>query len=82
MNDKTIKILLIEDNAGDIRLIREMLTEAKYIAFDLECVDRLSTGLERNARGDIDIYCWISGCRIVKDSIHSTRSMTKPRKCQ
>jgi signal transduction histidine kinase len=55
MNDKTIKILLIEDNAGDIRLIREMLTEAKYIAFDLECVDRLSTGLERNARGDIDI---------------------------
>ncbi|RLI37915.1 hypothetical protein DRO66_03050 [Candidatus Bathyarchaeota archaeon] len=55
MNDKTIKILLIEDNAGDIRLIREMLTEAKYIAFDLECADRLSTGLARNARGDIDI---------------------------
>ncbi len=55
MNDKTIRILMIEDNAGDVRLIREMLTEAKHIEFDLESVDRLSTGLERTARGDIDI---------------------------
>jgi PAS domain S-box-containing protein len=55
MNDKTIRILLIEDNPGDVRLIREMLAEAKYITFDLECVDRLSTGLERYARGDIDL---------------------------
>ena len=29
MSQKTIRILLIEDNIGDARLIREMLSEAR-----------------------------------------------------
>ncbi|MGE5526408.1 MAG: putative bifunctional diguanylate cyclase/phosphodiesterase [Rhodospirillaceae bacterium] len=38
-------ILLIEDNPGDARLIREMLAEGEP-AFRLEAVDRLARGLE------------------------------------
>jgi PAS domain S-box-containing protein len=52
---KPIKVLLIEDNPGDARLIREMLAEERGATFDLERADRLSTGLERLAKGEIDV---------------------------
>ncbi|MGB2727486.1 MAG: response regulator [Halobacteriota archaeon] len=55
MSDKQIKVLLIEDNPGDARLIREMLSEVSAVQFDLTCADRLSAGLERLAAGDIDM---------------------------
>ncbi|MBC8264007.1 MAG: PAS domain S-box protein [Anaerolineales bacterium] len=55
MNDKHIRALLIEDNPGDARLIREMLKEAGAAQFELACADRLSTGLERLAERDIDV---------------------------
>jgi signal transduction histidine kinase len=55
IEDKLIKVLLIEDNPGDARLIREMLVEAKGGTFNMECADRLSTGLERLAAGGIDV---------------------------
>jgi DNA-binding NarL/FixJ family response regulator len=50
-----LKVLLIEDNPGDARLIQEMLSEAKDILFELECVDRLSAGFEFISAGGIDI---------------------------
>ncbi len=49
-----IRVLLIEDNPGDARLIREMLGEIKGTDFDIECLDRLSAGLERLGNGEID----------------------------
>ena len=49
------RLLLIEDNPGDARLIQEMLSEASDISFDLECAGRLSTGLAHLAEGDIDV---------------------------
>jgi signal transduction histidine kinase len=52
---QTFTVLLIEDNAGDARLMREMLRDAPGAHFRLECVERLSTGLERIARGDVDV---------------------------
>jgi signal transduction histidine kinase/DNA-binding response OmpR family regulator len=52
--DKPVKVLLIEDNPGDARLLQEMLADASSHTFDLECADRLSTGLERLAAGGID----------------------------
>ncbi len=53
--DRPTKILLIEDNPADARLLRKMLIEAKRFPFDLQQADRLSAGLERLAGDDIDI---------------------------
>jgi len=55
MTDKQIKVLLIEDNPGDVRLIREMLNEATDVIHKIECLDRLEAGLKHLADGDIDI---------------------------
>jgi PAS domain S-box-containing protein len=41
-----IKLLMIEDNPGDARLIREMLTDASSVQFQLKIADRLSQGLD------------------------------------
>lgn len=50
-----IKILLIEDNPGDARLIKEMLSEEKSVSFDLEWKATLSKGLEHLAKSQIDV---------------------------
>lgn len=55
MNGKSIRVLLIEDNPGDVRLIREALVEARGGDFDLVWVDRLSEGLEHLAAGGADV---------------------------
>ena len=55
MGDERIKILLIEDNPGDIRLIQEMLAETEPSKFELKCADRLSTGLEHLAKEEINV---------------------------
>jgi PAS domain S-box-containing protein len=55
MEDKKIKILLIEDDPGVTHRIREKLADTKGRTFDLECVDVLSTGLKRIGLGGIDV---------------------------
>lgn len=42
-----IKILLIEDNPGDVRMIREMLSDIKGGRFHTESTEKLSRGLKR-----------------------------------
>jgi len=49
------RVLLIEDNPGDARLIRELLSAEEGASFFLEHADRLSTGLARLAQGNIDV---------------------------
>jgi len=48
-------ILLIEDNAGDARILREALADAAGEAFDLEHVNDLTVGLERLGQGKVDV---------------------------
>ncbi|MBX6771274.1 MAG: hybrid sensor histidine kinase/response regulator [Chloroflexi bacterium] len=46
-------ILLVEDNPGDARLIREMIREVQDASFLLERVERLTEGIARLGGGDI-----------------------------
>jgi len=63
MADRSTKVLLIEDNPADARLIREILSEAKRSAlssirgytFDLEWAECLAAGLERLAAEGVDV---------------------------
>lgn len=56
MNSTRTKALLIEDNPGDARLIREMLADSNGAGgFDIVCSDRLSEAIENLAIPDTDI---------------------------
>jgi signal transduction histidine kinase len=54
MSDERLQVLLVEDNAGDARLIQESLSETKGEPFEVEIADRLSAALERLGEGGID----------------------------
>jgi signal transduction histidine kinase len=53
--DRPIKVLLIEDNPGDARLIQELLRGATTAQFELTCVERLAAGLQRLAEETFDV---------------------------
>ncbi len=55
MESEKIKVLLIEDNPGDARLIQEMLTEPGQERYQFEYADRLSRGLEHLENGGVDV---------------------------
>lgn len=55
MPDKSIAILLVEDNPGDRRLIREMLAEASNVTFDVKYADRLETAIEYLRQNGVEI---------------------------
>ncbi|MCP4351468.1 MAG: response regulator [Desulfobacterales bacterium] len=46
MKNKSVSILVIEDNPGDARLIKELLSEIKGISFTAEICQMLSKGIE------------------------------------
>jgi DNA-binding response OmpR family regulator len=54
VNDRPLRVLLIEDNPADARMIREMLSGLQDAALELDTVDRLSTGIETLAREGLD----------------------------
>ena len=55
MAERHLKVLLIEDNPGDVRLIRAMLAESRDIVFHLESADSLSAGMEPRAKAQVDL---------------------------
>lgn len=55
MNDQPIRLLLLEDNPGDARLLSEMLRESRATPFEIIWLDRLDKGLERLRAGGIDV---------------------------
>jgi signal transduction histidine kinase len=52
---KLIEILLIEDNPGDARLIKEYLSEVKNITFNFQVSERLIQGIEIVESENIDL---------------------------
>ena len=50
-----LKVLLVEDNPGDFRLIDEMLKEVSSAKFELVWANRLSAGLEHLKQGIFDV---------------------------
>jgi two-component system sensor histidine kinase/response regulator len=50
-----MRILLVEDNPGDARLIRAYLSEAGTAAFELAQVDRLAEAVRRVGEADFDV---------------------------
>ncbi len=52
---KAVKVLLVEDNAGDARLLREMFSKEKAGSFELTHLARMSEAVAHLARGGVDI---------------------------
>jgi two-component system cell cycle response regulator len=50
-----LRVLLIEDNPGDVRLIAEALKEGQRTSFILESAATLAAGIQRLNAGDVDI---------------------------
>jgi PAS domain S-box-containing protein len=55
MDNGPLKVLLIEDNPGDVRLIKEMLLESRTAGIELECAGRLHSGIDRLAQGGVTV---------------------------
>lgn len=52
---KAFRILLVEDNLGDARLVREMLAEAGVNKFNLKHVERLGEALQHLNEDNLDV---------------------------
>ena len=55
MPQSVFRVLLIEDNPGDAELVKAALAEEGEAAFQVFCAEALLPGLDRLARGDIDL---------------------------
>src|ERR1700722_10948284 len=55
MKDKALQVLVVEDNAGDVRLLREMFSGEKAGAFEITHLLRMSEAVAHLAKGGVDI---------------------------
>jgi len=55
MKEKPIRVLLVEDNAGDVRLLREMFGKETPGSFELTHLVRMGEAEIRLAKGGVDI---------------------------
>jgi signal transduction histidine kinase len=55
MENKPIRLLAVEDNPGDFRLVQEMLSEAVNTRFTVQHVNRFSAAVEYILKGNLDV---------------------------
>jgi phosphoserine phosphatase RsbU/P len=55
MKEHALQILLVEDNAGDARLLREMFSKERPGSFELTHLLRMSEAVTHLAKGGVDI---------------------------
>jgi signal transduction histidine kinase len=55
MKEKALQVLLVEDNAGDARLLREMFSKERPGSFEFTYLLRLSEAVIHLAKGGVDI---------------------------
>jgi signal transduction histidine kinase len=55
MKEKALQVLLVEDNAGDVRLLREMFSGERPDSFELTHLLRMSEAEAHLAKGGVDI---------------------------
>src|SRR6202789_305464 len=55
MKEKTLRVLLVEDNAGDVRLLREMFSKERVDSFELTHCLRMGEAERHLAKGGGDI---------------------------
>src|ERR1700677_1715307 len=55
MSMEPVHILLVEDNPGDVRLLREMFSTERQGSFDIVNLPRLGLALNHLAKGGVDI---------------------------
>ena len=55
MDEGVIRLLLIEDNPGDARLVREALSEVRGVSFRIFFADRLADGLQFLSEQSVDV---------------------------
>src|SRR5271156_2243653 len=55
MKEKALQVLVVEDNAGDVRLLREMFKGEKQGSFELTHLLRMSEAEVHLAKGGVDI---------------------------
>jgi signal transduction histidine kinase len=55
MTERKLRVLLVEDSAGDARLLREMFHAEGQTSFELVHVERMSAALSHLAMGGVDI---------------------------
>jgi len=55
MKEKTLHVLLVEDNAGDVRLLREMFSKERPGSFELTHLVRMGEAEIHLAKGGVDI---------------------------
>jgi signal transduction histidine kinase len=55
VNNKMLQVLLVEDNASDARLLREMLSKEKQGCFELTHLTHMHEAEARLAKGGVDI---------------------------
>ncbi len=79
VDGESINILRIEDNPGDVRLVREMLAEKVGRLFDVQSVDDSRPGSRTWLRaGSMSCY-WIWHCRTARVSIRSSSTRTRAK---